>query len=59
MYESRAIARYLDEKYPNQGTQLFPKDLQKRALADQATWAETFHFNRHAGVIVFEVLNKK
>ncbi|KAF5350540.1 hypothetical protein D9756_008514 [Leucocoprinus leucothites] len=59
MYESRAIARYLDEKYPNQGTQLFPKDLQRRALVDQATWAELFHFYRHGVRILFEVLNKR
>jgi len=57
--ESRAIARYLEEKYPNQGTQLFPKDLEKRALVDQATWAEAFHYSRFAGALTFEILNKK
>ncbi|KAF5350537.1 hypothetical protein D9756_008511 [Leucocoprinus leucothites] len=59
MYQSRAIARYLDEKYPNQGTQLFPKDLQKRALVDRATWAELSHFYRYGVPILFEVLNKR
>ncbi|KAF5350541.1 hypothetical protein D9756_008515 [Leucocoprinus leucothites] len=59
MYESRAIARYLDEKYPNQGTQLFSKDLQKRALVDQVTWAEQFHFHRYGSPIMFQVLNAR
>ncbi|KXN81864.1 Glutathione S-transferase 3 [Leucoagaricus sp. SymC.cos] len=59
LFESRAIARYLDEKYPSQGMQFFPKDLHKRALVDQTTWAETFHFGRFATVLVFETLNKK
>ncbi|KAF5350661.1 hypothetical protein D9756_008527 [Leucocoprinus leucothites] len=59
MFESRAIARYLDEKYPNQGTQFFPKDLEKRALVDSAMYAEAFqHFN-FGGNMVFEVLNKR
>jgi len=57
--ESRAIARYLEEKYPNQGTQLFPKDLEKRALVDQAIWAEAFHYSRFAGALIFEILNKR
>lgn len=59
LYESRAIARYLEEKYPNQGTQLLPKDLQKRALVDQAIWAEAYHYSRFAGTLVFEILNKR
>jgi glutathione S-transferase len=59
MYESRAIARYLDEKYPDQGTQLYPKGIQERAKVDQATWAELFHFYRHGVRILYETLNKK
>ncbi|KAJ3563252.1 hypothetical protein NP233_g9059 [Leucocoprinus birnbaumii] len=58
LYESRAIARYLDEKYPNQGIQLYPQDLQKRAIADQAAWAELWQFYRYGATIVFEVFNK-
>lgn len=57
--ESRAIARYLEEKYPNQGTQLFPKDFEKRALVDQATWAEASYYSRFGGTLTFEILNKK
>ncbi|KAJ7279889.1 glutathione S-transferase [Mycena rebaudengoi] len=32
LYESRAICRYLAEKYADQGTQLLPKTLEGRAL---------------------------
>ncbi|KAF5344199.1 hypothetical protein D9756_011331 [Leucocoprinus leucothites] len=59
MNESRAIARYLDEKYPNQGTQLYPKDLKKRAIADQAIWSEWFHFFQNGGNMCCQVLNMR
>jgi glutathione S-transferase len=54
LYESRAICRYLEEKYSNQGTKLIPTDLHKRALVDQACWAEAYHFGLHARPICFE-----
>ncbi|KAJ3558435.1 hypothetical protein NP233_g11507 [Leucocoprinus birnbaumii] len=59
LYESRAIIRYLAEKYADQGTSLVPKDVQKRALLDQAAWGEVFHFNQSAGAIMVELLYKK
>ncbi|KAJ3556538.1 hypothetical protein NP233_g11954 [Leucocoprinus birnbaumii] len=59
LHESRAIARYLDEKYPDQGTPLYPKDVEKRALADAATWAEWFHFFMSGGNICCQMLNKR
>ncbi|KAJ3563254.1 hypothetical protein NP233_g9055 [Leucocoprinus birnbaumii] len=59
MYESRAIARYLDEKYPDQGTRLYPKDVQKRAAVDQAVWAELTQFYRFGVRILYETLNKR
>ncbi|KXN80713.1 Glutathione S-transferase F12 [Leucoagaricus sp. SymC.cos] len=57
--ESRAIARYLDEKYPNQGTQFYPADVQRRAVVDQITWNDTFHFGQFGTRVVLEILNRK
>ncbi|XP_006463647.1 hypothetical protein AGABI2DRAFT_225513 [Agaricus bisporus var. bisporus H97] len=54
LYESRAICRYLEEKYSNEGTRLIPADLHKRALVEQAFWTEAYHFSMHAKPILFE-----
>ncbi|KAJ6467689.1 thioredoxin-like protein [Mycena vitilis] len=43
--ESRAICRYLADKYLNQGTQLFPADLKARALVEQAASFEFANFH--------------
>ncbi len=59
VFESRAICRYLEEKYPNQGTKLIPTDLQKRARFDQATFVELSHFDRNAFPLIAEALFKK
>ncbi|KAF5350660.1 hypothetical protein D9756_008528 [Leucocoprinus leucothites] len=60
LYESRAIIRYIADKYADQGTSLAPKDLQKRALLDQAAWGEAFNFNHHASPkVASELLYKK
>ncbi|KAJ7729196.1 glutathione S-transferase [Mycena metata] len=45
LYESRAICRYLAEKYADQGTQLLPKTLEGRALVEQAASVELANFN--------------
>jgi len=58
LYESRAIARYLEEKYPNQGTKLLPSDLKGRALAEQAASIEAFSFDAHATPIIVEIVYK-
>jgi len=58
LYESCAIAQYLDEKYPNQGTKLVPTDPKKRALFNQAVFTELSSFNRYASPLIFEVLFK-
>ncbi|KAG1828514.1 glutathione S-transferase [Suillus variegatus] len=44
LYESRAIARYLIKKYPNQGTPLIPSDPKAQALFEQAASVEVFNF---------------
>ncbi|KAJ7848389.1 thioredoxin-like protein [Mycena leptocephala] len=44
IYESRAICRYLCEKYADQGTPLLPSEVTKRALAEQAASVESTNF---------------
>ncbi|KAJ6506053.1 glutathione S-transferase [Mycena vulgaris] len=45
LYESRAICRYLAEKYAGQGTPLLPADLKAKALFEQAVSIEFANFN--------------
>ncbi|KAL4068711.1 glutathione S-transferase [Scleroderma yunnanense] len=60
VYESRAIARYLIKKYPNQGTQgLIPTDPKQEALFEQAVSIEAFNFNPFASAIITEKVFKK
>ncbi|KAJ6486992.1 glutathione S-transferase [Mycena sanguinolenta] len=40
VYESRAICRYILEKYPNKGPELLPKGLKERTLVEQAAAVE-------------------
>ncbi|KAF5349188.1 hypothetical protein D9756_009376 [Leucocoprinus leucothites] len=54
LYESWAIARYICEKYRDQGPDLLPTDLQKRALFEQAASVEQTNFQPHAQAIVHE-----
>ncbi len=43
--ESRAICRYLEEKYKGKGTELIPtKDIKTRFLFEQAVNIEAFNF---------------
>jgi len=45
LYESRAICRYLCDKFPTaQGSHLFPHDVQTRARVEQWCSVEAFHF---------------
>jgi glutathione S-transferase len=54
LYESRAIARYLIKKYPNQGTPLIPSDPKSEALFEQAASIEAFNFTAFVTPIVLE-----
>ncbi|KAJ6600269.1 glutathione S-transferase [Mycena vulgaris] len=54
LYESRAICRYLAEKYPDQGTSLLPTELKAKALFEQAASIEYSNFHPHAFVIYVE-----
>lgn len=59
VYESRAIARYVAEKWASQGTPLLPlTDIKKKALFEQAASVETANFDAHAATAVFEKLFK-
>ncbi|KAG2031206.1 glutathione S-transferase [Suillus americanus] len=54
LHESRAIARYLIKKYPNQGTPLIPSDPKAEALFEQAASIEAFNFTAFVGPILAE-----
>jgi len=59
LYESRAISRYLSEKYADQGTALIPNpdgDLKTKALFEQAVSIEAFAFDPYASRIVYEAV---
>ncbi|KAG5649834.1 hypothetical protein H0H81_001834, partial [Sphagnurus paluster] len=58
LYESRAIVRYIDAKYPNQGTKLVPDDLKARALVEQGVSVEGANFDPHASKAVAEIIFK-
>lgn len=60
MYETRAIARYIEAKYPSQGTKLIPstKDLKVIALFEQAVSVEVSNFDPHVSDVVDEGLFK-
>lgn len=44
VYESRAICRYLAEKYADQDPKLFPKGLKERAMVEQGAAVESANF---------------
>ncbi|KAJ6592530.1 glutathione S-transferase [Mycena capillaripes] len=59
LYESRAICRYLAEKYADQGTLLLPKGLKERALVEQAASVELADFNPAIVKVGREVIKKR
>ncbi|KAJ6577641.1 glutathione S-transferase [Mycena capillaripes] len=59
LYESRAICRYLADKYPDQGTPLFPKGLKERALVEQAASVEYANFYLAVVKVFQEAFGKK
>ncbi|KAH6913598.1 glutathione S-transferase [Coprinopsis sp. MPI-PUGE-AT-0042] len=60
LYESRAIARYIADKYPdNEGCTLPAlKDMKSRAMFEQACSIETANFDQFASKAVFEMIFK-
>ncbi|KAJ2914182.1 hypothetical protein MD484_g6233, partial [Candolleomyces efflorescens] len=59
IYESRAIARYIEEKFADQGTPLIPKDLKAKGQFEQAASVEVSNFDVYASAAVYENLFKK
>ncbi|KAJ7190668.1 glutathione S-transferase [Mycena pura] len=59
LYESRAICRYLEEKYPNQGTKLVPTGLKARALFEQAASVEFANFHPAVMKVAMEAVWKR
>ncbi|KAJ7663157.1 glutathione S-transferase [Mycena polygramma] len=56
LYESRAICRYIAEKYAHQGTQLIPTELKARALFEQAVSIEFSHFEPNARNVYLQAI---
>ncbi|KAG6884277.1 hypothetical protein C0993_012559, partial [Termitomyces sp. T159_Od127] len=58
IYESRAICRYLADKFPNQGPKLMPTDPKKKAIFEQAASVEITNFDTYASRAVAEMVFK-
>ncbi|KAJ2936603.1 hypothetical protein H1R20_g491, partial [Candolleomyces eurysporus] len=58
IYESRAIARYIEEKFAGQGNTLIPKDLKAKGQFEQAASVESSNFDPYASAAAFEKLFK-
>lgn len=58
LYESRAICRYLAEKYAGQGTALIPTELKAKAFFEQAAAVEFAHFEPLAHEVYVEGIAK-
>ncbi|KAJ7785528.1 glutathione S-transferase [Mycena olivaceomarginata] len=58
LYESRAICRYIEDKYPNQGTPLVPTDSRGKALFEQAASIEYSNFDPFCSKAVTEMVFK-
>ncbi|KAJ7116213.1 glutathione S-transferase [Mycena crocata] len=58
LYESRAICRYLEEKYAGQGPRLIPTGLKEKALFEQAASVEFANFHPASMKVATEALGK-
>ena len=58
MYESRAICRYIVEKYAGQGRALIPMKLKSKAIFEQAASVEKDNFDALAAKAVYEKVFK-
>ncbi|TRM64616.1 thioredoxin-like protein [Schizophyllum amplum] len=54
VFESRAICRYICDKYPEQGTSLVPIELKAKALFEQAVSIEGSNFDQFAAPAALE-----
>ena len=55
MYESRAICRYIAEKYAGQGRALIPAELKAKGIFQQAASFEKDNFDALEAIAVYEV----
>jgi glutathione S-transferase len=58
LYESSAIVRYLEDRYPDQGRPLFPGDVRERAIVNRLIAEIDTYFIGAAERLVSEVLFK-
>ncbi|KAG5734657.1 Glutathione S-transferase [Termitomyces sp. T112] len=58
IYESRAICRYLEDKYSDQGPKLIPTDPKNKAVFEQAASVEISYFDPFAKKAVDEKIFK-
>lgn len=56
LFESRAIARYIAEKYEGQGTPLLGSTLEERAMVNVWMEVESHEFNPQAGIVAYELV---
>jgi len=56
LFESRAIIRYLAEKFSNKGPELIPKDAQAKALMEQQISVETSNVTPHVMKLVYQYI---
>ena len=58
MNESRAIYRYIAEKYVGQGRALIPSELKAKAIFEQALSVDKDNFEALAAKAVYEKVSK-
>ncbi|KAJ7500303.1 glutathione S-transferase [Mycena galericulata] len=58
LYESRAICRYIVDKYPDHGPSLVPTDVKGKALFEQAASIEYSNFDPFCSKAVIEMVFK-
>eukprot|EP01018_Ginkgo_biloba_P009469 Gb_36276 [translate_table: standard] len=56
LFESRAIIKYLAQKYEGQGTNLLGNTLSEKATVEQWSQVESLHFNPPCSAIVFQIV---
>lgn len=59
MIESRAVVRYLENKFNGVGTELLPTELKALGLADQGAYLESQVFDPIVSALLEELLYKK
>ncbi|KAL0488042.1 glutathione S-transferase [Acrasis kona] len=58
VYESRAICRYIENKYKGQGTELIPTEVKEAAIFEQGASIELSYYNEAVSVLAYENIFK-